>query len=260
MKIRIMSDLHLEFNPFVIPLQHDDQESVLILAGDIGLVHKPSILNRLLVPFLTTACERFRHVIMILGNHEHYGGSLLVTARKLKVATSNLPNFTLLDNDIKILDNVGYIGATLWTDCGQSNPFAQLDWAQMNDSKVIRTGPNDKDAYKRPLLSIDTITEHKRSLAYIKESLRTLGQDKQMVVITHHAPSYLSQTMDDNFTKFYCSNLSNVILDYEPVLWIHGHLHGTNDYMIGNTRIISNARGYLGNEIVDFDPYLNVVL
>ena len=27
-------------------------------------------------------------------------------------------------------------------------------------------------------------------------------------------------------------------------LWIHGHTHGSRDYMLGQTRVICNPRGY----------------
>lgn len=35
-----------------------------------------------------------------------------------------------------------------------------------------------------------------------------------------------------------------LIEKYQPTLWIHGHTHEKADYMIGNTRIVSNPRGY----------------
>ena len=37
----------------------------------------------------------------------------------------------------------------------------------------------------------------------------------------------------------------NLILKYPNIkLWCHGHIHQSKDYMIGNTRIICNPRGY----------------
>ena len=29
-----------------------------------------------------------------------------------------------------------------------------------------------------------------------------------------------------------------------PRLWIHGHTHGSKDYMLGDTRVICNPGGY----------------
>ena len=33
-----------------------------------------------------------------------------------------------------------------------------------------------------------------------------------------------------------------------PKLWIHGHMHNRSDYMIGDTRIVCNPRGYAGHD------------
>jgi hypothetical protein len=47
----------------------------------------------------------------------------------------------------------------------------------------------------------------------------------------------------------YASNLDylfdNKTFTNPPSIWIHGHIHSSNDYYINNTRIISNPRGYL---------------
>ena len=31
---------------------------------------------------------------------------------------------------------------------------------------------------------------------------------------------------------------------YRPDLWVHGHLHWRRDYVVGDTRVICNPRGY----------------
>jgi len=31
-------------------------------------------------------------------------------------------------------------------------------------------------------------------------------------------------------------------------LWTHGHMHNASDYMIGETRVVCNPRGYVGYE------------
>ncbi len=46
----------------------------------------------------------------------------------------------------------------------------------------------------------------------------------------------------------YATNLEDFILDTSPVAWFHGHSHDAMDYRIGNTRVTSNPRGYLGHE------------
>jgi hypothetical protein len=33
-------------------------------------------------------------------------------------------------------------------------------------------------------------------------------------------------------------------------LWVHGHVHAKNDYIVGNCRVVSNPRGYIGHEVI----------
>ena len=30
----------------------------------------------------------------------------------------------------------------------------------------------------------------------------------------------------------------------KPALWLHGHVHNSNDYMVGGTRVVSNPKGH----------------
>jgi hypothetical protein len=56
----------------------------------------------------------------------------------------------------------------------------------------------------------------------------------------------------------YCSAMDEFVLDHENIrVWLHGHMHDPVDYMIGNTRVLSNPRGYIGHEDTSrFDPSL----
>jgi hypothetical protein len=50
----------------------------------------------------------------------------------------------------------------------------------------------------------------------------------------------------------YASNLSEFILDHPRIkAWTHGHMHQQFDYMVGDTRVVCNPRGYPGE--VEFD-------
>lgn len=66
------------------------------------------------------------------------------------------------------------------------------------------------------------------------------------MVVTHHAPSFQSiapMYRQDSLTPAFASNLDYLM--GEPIcLWIHGHVHHSNDYEINGTRIVSNPRGY----------------
>lgn len=56
----------------------------------------------------------------------------------------------------------------------------------------------------------------------------------------------------------YSSDLTGLILERKPDLWIHGHVHQTADYRIGQTRVICNPRGH-ADERSGFDSGLTVL-
>jgi hypothetical protein len=98
----------------------------------------------------------------------------------------------------------------------------------------------------------DAVEDHNKMVDYIYHVVR--GKDNQkFVVVGHHAPSKLStHPRYQNETLMnggYSSDLSQFILDNPQIkLWTHGHTHETFDYVIGETRIVCNPRGYIGYE------------
>jgi Icc-related predicted phosphoesterase len=60
-------------------------------------------------------------------------------------------------------------------------------------------------------------------------------------------------------TGAFVSDLSELIEIYQPTLWVHGHVHNSSDYRVGNTRILCNPHAY-GSENPDFNGALVVEL
>ncbi|MCP1677205.1 putative phosphodiesterase [Natronocella acetinitrilica] len=183
MKIRYMSDLHLEFdgrNEWVPPAVPDDADAVLVLAGDIDVDKHATRLAR-------RVAGHFRAVVQICGNHEYYkGGSPVRLIDKLRDTVSDLTNVHLLENGTITVGDVRFIGATLWSDFNWADPASmQLAREQMNDFKRIRTG-SVKAPYSRAFSPSDAIRIHLQSRAFIREELeqaRAAGQ--KAVVVTH---------------------------------------------------------------------------
>jgi Icc-related predicted phosphoesterase len=49
--------------------------------------------------------------------------------------------------------------------------------------------------------------------------------------------------------------MDDLILEHQPPLWIHGHIHKSFDYRIEKTRIVCNPRGYASTaENKEFRP------
>lgn len=252
MKIHLLSDVHTEFKWYFIPEMEDEKNTVVIFAGDIGIAKRPETTY---LDTIKNACKRFKHVFMIMGNHEYWHGSFNTAYSKIWTQTLDFENFDLLEKETKVIDGVAFIGATLWTDMDNNNPIVTYDAQQnMRDYKRIRTGPND-EPYQRKLKPTDTIAAHYRAKEYIfPEITKQKDAGNKVVVITHHAPSYMS--VADHYkgrveNGAYVTELGNDICDLEPELWVHGHTHYSFDYMIHKTRVVCNPRGYAPDDLND---------
>lgn len=289
MKIAICSDVHLEFGP--LTLQNTENVDVLILSGDIcvardlmehdahGIVSfgKSARYHE----FFQNCCEQFPHVIYVAGNHEHYHGDFKYTYGDLKKYLGYLKNLHILDKEIFELNDVVFVGSTLWTDMNKSDPMTlHMISKMMNDFRIVDNSHRevtfktfddpenpDKPTFRTRVAKFcpqDAVEEHEKCLGYIRHVYADMPPWKQMVVVGHHTPSHTSchpRYKDDReMNGGYHSDLSEFILDRPGIkLWTHGHTHELFDYMIGDTRIVCNPRGYIGHEQISLDFKLKVV-
>ena len=47
--------------------------------------------------------------------------------------------------------------------------------------------------------------------------------------------------------------MEDIILDNKIDYWIHGHNHNNFEYNIGDTKVVSNCRGYGGEDSQNFE-------
>lgn len=239
MKIRYMSDLHLEFGDHQLTKMEDEHEQILVLAGDIGLAANLGFLE-----FLNDACNRFRDVIYIMGNHEHYHsdyGDTFSTITNNFDSLYGQQNIHFLENEVLKIENVSFVCSTLWTSFNNGDPIAMnIARMKINDYCVI--------GKFSPIISLYI---HRKSSEFIFNSIKSeKNAGQKVVVVTHMLPSYGSihddfrtpAAMQLNYSYF--TSLENEIIDTDPDFWIHGHTHESFDYEIGNTRILCNPRGY----------------
>ncbi len=258
MKIQIVSDLHLEFAD--INIQNTGDTDVLILSGDIMIaskVNKPeSEYGIRFRDFLKRVSFQFPHVVYVAGNPEFYSdGKFFAGIDELREACAVHDNIYFLERDTKIIDDVVFVGGTLWTDMNKFDPLtlhAVRD--MMND---YRATVNDKAGFRK-LKPADTVERHRQTREYI-ELIAKENKDKTVVVVGHHSPSFLSchpqYAHDHIMNGAYHSDLSSIMLDNTNIkLWTHGHTHHPFDYTIGETRVVCNPRGYDGYEATDWDP------
>lgn len=260
MKLQIVSDLHMEFS--IIEIDNAGAD-VLVLSGDICVAEyfargpKSPYYHRAQDwwAWFGRTCSKFEHVIYALGNHEHYHGNFYETTQILRDTLGHIENLHILDNEFVSINDVLFFGTTLWTDFDYDSSKARLVQHSLNDYKVI-LGKN-----YRKLAPVETQLYHQAAVNKIRAHA-----DNNIVVIGHHAPSYASiapKYVGDPVNAGYASNLDGLIYPSNIRLWTHGHCHSSSDYLIGDTRVVANPRGYANDprtppENLMFDPNLVV--
>jgi Icc-related predicted phosphoesterase len=284
MKIALASDIHLEFADLI--LKNEENADVLILSGDICTAkvfkHKPK--ERAMVKDFFKRCSfQFPHVVYIMGNHEHYDFDIAKTYDRLKAELADLPNIHLIEKETWEHNDITFVGGTLWTDMNKNDSLTLWHCGQrMNDFQLIANS-NRKTHHKNvvyaknsengsPLRDAngelviervdhyekssrwsaeDSVEDHKKMLDYIR--IATEDKTKQYVVVTHHAPTPISiaewYKHDTLMNGAFASDLSEFIMDRPQIkMWTHGHMHNVSDYVVGDTRVVCNPRGYVGYE------------
>ncbi|MBK4987700.1 serine/threonine protein phosphatase [Pseudomonas sp. S37] len=237
MKLRVFSDLHLEFAPFTPPPCDAD---IVLLAGDIAKARG-----------VQWADESFDcPVLYVAGNHEFYGGHVENTLKKMKAIQTQYVH--VLENESFVLNDTRFLGTTAWTDFSSTGDVTAakrmaLEW--MNDFSVIRTG----ESYRR-LTPGDLVLRNLVAREWLEQEVKKPFPGKT-VVITHHCPvsKVAGDKLDSHLTAAYTNEWGDLV-DMAD-LWVFGHTHRRIDTVVGTCRVVSNPRGYPG-EACGFDPSL----
>ena len=240
MKIHILSDLHLEFddNREFETFTNSENADTLILAGDIftAKTFKLDYVQN----FFKNVSKQYKNVLFIFGNHEYYKGTFNTLINRI---VPKLPaNVTFLNNSSVEIDDITFIGSTLWTNYNNNCFFTK---------RVVRNKLNDYRVIKNVNVEI-LYQEHLRSIFAI-ETLYSVARTDKVVGIFHHgispqsiAPEFRA---DREMNGAYMSDLREFFEKMPKFkLLIHGHTHTSFDYILDNElqnqRVICNPRGY----------------
>lgn len=268
MRIQYLADIHREFmnnKAGLLPTAHrellnrirDCDADVLVLAGDLW--------NKRRSVELAVKLANGRPCVLVAGNHEYYGGNLGACIHDLRRQAESYPNVHFLEREAAVIGGVVFLGCTLWTNMrlfawsiGYKETLKQCQDGMADYLWIRQTGGN------RPLRAEDTVKIWQKSVQWLHEQFH-IHVGKQIVVVTHHAPSLSSiheSYHEDIISAAYASRLDKFIEIHQPDLWIHGHVHDVVDYQIGKTRILANCRGY-NSEValaMGFNPAAEVEL
>ena len=250
MKVWLLSDLHLEFADLHQPLTIPDAD-VCVMAGDLcqAVANGVHWLGKNIAPSMPC--------VDVGGNHEFYKGSIKEGLEDGRNAAAGFPKVHFLENDAVVIDGVRFLGATLWTDYRiEGYPEFAMHYARerMNDYRQVAKQRNPWQRF----LPETAYRLHRKSRKFIDTALK--ADRITTVVVTHHLPHAQSippRFKGDLLNAAYASDLSKLIEDRRPALWVHGHTHDSCDYALGRTRVVCNPRGY-EDENPKFDPALVV--
>jgi len=243
MKIRVLSDLHLEFTRYQPAELPSCGEDLVALAGDIGEGVKGIQWARKAIPD--------RPVIYVCGNHEFYKQDwdrLLVEARAEAVGS----NIHFLENDSVELGGLIVLGCTLWTDFRSMGAMVRTQAMgvaahEMADYRLIR-----RDGRRIRLSPVDSALRCQDSKAWLDRQISLA--DRPVLVVTHHAPSVRTTNptfaLDLSNASFH--NDFDTLIRPPVVAWIHGHSHFSCEAVINGIRVLSNQKGY-PHEALDFN-------
>ncbi len=171
MRVKIYSDLHLEFKREPLPYEANQGEELVILADDISTGTQG----------VSWAMKTFPHVpvVYVLGNHEFYSHNFEALVGECK-ALAHGSNVHVLENDAVEIGDVRVLGCTLWTNfciCGQEAQQDCMRWAQqyMSDFLAIR----DSGSALRPGKTVEWF---RSSVKWLSNQISTAK--KPLIVVT----------------------------------------------------------------------------
>ena len=272
MKIRLISDLHIDINrKYNVTLPDDDVYT--LIAGDIGGDYKDN------AKWLR---NNIRKGAFISGNHDAYtpdntplddvkkfyheefplDGDITYFDSDVGVITKKLDNKTILVADVLYTDYkyraLEYMKDMSISEVVKANmrmASPKMSGCYMNDFMFLtRNGKYNKSSYDRIgdglfYLTPENYREHFDKAFKEITSVVEENSDKNIILMTHHclSPKAISSEYSrDSLNASYVSNKENWIRKHSNIkLILSGHVHGQKIFNVGMTKYVLNPLGYL---------------
>lgn len=256
-EVRLFSDLHLEFDD-TFTIRNLKPNQIIILAGDIHVKTRG-------IPWIKEILKHGNHVVFVAGNHEFYKTQMYKVIRAYTKLENEFENFHFLNDSSVIINNIEFLGGTLWTNMDNENPEVYIPLGEKRFDRYSKKGmwdyryiyvdrdePNNKKRYN-VLKTKDTVRLHKKTVAYLKSRA---GKHPTQFVVTHHTPHsvFLNSKRDKEnpLSRFsYYSELHDLAKKFS--YWAAGHTHKKVDETIDGVRYLSEPRGYSKTKNPDDD-------
>lgn len=251
MKLFPIADFHAESHWKQLG-KYRGNADVIIVAGDFHTkTDGPAELRRIFGN---------RRIIYVSGNHEYYGSILRAEDERLRKACKN-QGIDYLQCDAVEIDGINIIGCTFWTDFrlfGEVESCrAEAEVARyLNDYRVIYS------KNRLPITTAETLELHRQHKAWLIDQFEVY-RGKPLVVVTHHGPS--KKCVHPDYTKNlasagFASDLDCLVKKSGARYWICGHSHVGQHFTLGKTEVWMNCKGYSGENVDGFNPWLELEL
>lgn len=236
MKITYLSDVHCEFHRdkgksfvrFLANFAIEEGVEAIIIAGDFAT-------HNIYVERYSELCSLAKgiEVVAVNGNHELYASNRGVLNNNKVKLEKRFSNLHILDKEVFEFKGQRFLGATLWFRNHPENPFYER---HLNDFFSIQGF--DKWVYP----------ENAACIKFFEDNMK-----EGDICISHHAPSAICIRPEFKhaigMNRFYVTDLTNLIFERQPAVFVNGHLHSQFEEYLGQTKMLCNPHGYVGHEL-----------
>lgn len=253
MRVWVRSDLHISLYQLAHAYDDSPDHDVSVLAGDIagGLVRQIEVIDSV----------ASKPVILVAGNHEFWNRCLSDELAAAHEAARQSRWVHFLDASETVIGGVRFLGGTLWTDFNFFGSDARAHAMAHTQARNVDFSSIHVDAKMKKFFTPSDARERHLAMRRFLEDSFARAHDGPTVVVSHHVPSRQSiapEWKQDPGTPAYVTKLDAEIERWRPALWVHGHVHDSWDYRIGETRVLCNPLGMRNENRVRFDPRLVV--
>lgn len=279
MRVRIVSDLHVDINETMEFGFMNKSQDLLLIAGDIaGSAHKE-------IEFLSTLNQK---TICIGGNHLGYdyqkyrrANAILGVDLPLEetkedciktLTTHSFENVKYIENSYIDIGDYILFGGTMYSDFllyGQKHK-ENCTWTAerwLNDFRNVYTF--DKNVV-RQIRAKDYIKWNKLFMKSLNKCIKNTNKD--IIILSHFAPSiksidskYLNRRNTfsqpgSELNAVYANNLEDFIIENPRIkYWLHGHVHTPKDYNIEQCHVLCCPMGYyMYEDVLPPEEYMGI--
>lgn len=231
--LKVASDLHLELYSTERAREllerrfgQNDGATAIVLAGDVGVpTGRPRRAFEVALEFFSA---RYPSVLFVPGNHEFYWTSAAAGLEKIRKFVRRHPKVTLLEPGVVARwGDRRVVGATLWF--RKRRGYQRLAGLYPDFAAIADFVPWVHE-------------QNSAHIAWLNEAVR-----EGDIVVTHHLPapeSVAPRFRGDALSTFFLCDMTPLIEERRPALWVHGHTHDPCRYTVAATTVLCNPLGY----------------